>query len=105
MRHSALVYSAGDGCAGNYDVTVGMTRPYWASYPSGSREAVSVEQSTTALTVTAVGSKVPIYSRLYPLSPSKDVATFLQFGPPRGATIQVGNVSIIARLGDYEMSC
>lgn len=90
--------------AGSYDVTVGMTGSYWANYPSGSREAVSVEQSTTPLTVKAVGSKVPIYTWISPLSPSKDAAAFLQLGAPGGATIQQGNVSIIARLGDYEFS-
>ena len=87
--------------AGNFRVTVGVTGSYWPDYPAGTREAVSVEQSTVPLVVGAVGQKFPLYTWAAPIEPRASSGLFLVPGTP-GATIRLGNVSIIGTREEYE---
>lgn len=87
--------------AGNFRVTVGVTGSYWPDYPAGSREAVSLEQSTVPLVVSAVGQKFPLYTWAAPIEPRASSGLFLVPGTP-GATIRLGNVSIIGTREEYE---
>ena len=89
--------------AGAYAATVGVTGSYWANYPSGAREAVSVEQGTYPLTVNAVGYKAALYTWIYPMYPPSASGVYLVPGYPGGATIQGGNVSLISRIDEPEM--
>lgn len=88
--------------AGAFAATVGVTGPYWANYPSGAREAVSVEQGTYPLTVNSVGQKQALYTWIYPMDPPSASGVYLVPGLP-GATIQGGNVSLLSRIDEPEM--
>ena len=89
--------------AGNFRMTVGVAGPYWPNFPAESREAVSVEQLTIPLTVSAVGQKAPLYTWVAPMEPRATSGLFLVPGVP-GATIQNGNVSIVGRADAYEFT-
>lgn len=82
--------------AGNFRMTVGVAGPYWPNYPAGTREAVSVEQLSIPLTVSAVGQKVPLYTWVAPMEPRASSGLFLVPGVP-GATTQNGNVSLVGK--------
>lgn len=58
--------------SGSYTVKIGITGSYTANYPSGTRESVPVELGMYALTVRAVGTKVPVHTWVYEDAPSQN---------------------------------
>jgi Repeat of unknown function (DUF5648) len=87
--------------AGSFRVTVGVAGPYWPNYPAGTREAVSVEQSTVALVVNAIGQKSPLYTWVAPMEPRASSGLFLVPGVPT-ATTQNGNISLVGASDEFE---